>query len=193
VTTHLDVTERQLAEDKLAYLAGHDALTGLANRALVIDTLERRLQQPGCFALIFVDLDRFKPVNDECGHACGDELLRQVADRLRRCVRETDTIARFGGDEFIVVQAQIGRPEDASIMAARIVDTIAAPFRLENNRVRISASVGIAIAPQDGRTADSLLKHADLALYGSKQAGRGTFSRFEQDMLGRRRLQLASS
>jgi diguanylate cyclase (GGDEF)-like protein len=144
--------------------------------------------------VLCLDLDRFKEVNDTLGHPVGDELLRAVAGRLRRCVRETDTIARLGGDEFAIVQISRTQPTDATALASRIIEAIDAPFDIDGHRVAVGTSVGIAIAPTDGTDPDQLLKNADLALYRAKSDGRGTYRFFEQEMdqrmQARRKLEL---
>jgi diguanylate cyclase (GGDEF)-like protein len=130
----------------------------------------------------YLDLDHFKNINDTLGHSMGDQLLKGVADRLRACVRETDTIARLGGDEFAIVQTQIGEPEDAATFARRVREALAVPFDLDGHHVITDASIGISVAPDDGADPDLLLKNADMALYGAKSDGRGTFRFFEPDM-----------
>ncbi len=182
VTTHLDVTERQNAEDRLAYLAQHDALTGLANRARALDVLARHIEHKAPVSVLCLDLDRFKAVNDTLGHAHGDDLLQQVAARLRTCLRETDTIARLGGDEFAIVKPPGNRRLDDARLARRIIAAIGAPFALGDHRVQIGASIGIATASRGAATAKTLLRQADTALYRAKAEGRGTFRVFDPDM-----------
>ena len=134
------------------------------------------------FAILCVDLDRFKTINDTFGHQAGDVILRQVTDRLLSCTREVDTVARTGGDEFVVLQANVGRPEDVTPMAERILDAMTTPCDINGNPVVIGASIGIALAPSDGASAEELLGHADLALYRSKSNGRNDFRFFDAEI-----------
>jgi diguanylate cyclase (GGDEF)-like protein len=192
-----DITDRRMAEAKINQLARYDALTGLPNRALFRDQMDvsvTNLRRRGPFAIHFVDLDEFKEVNDTLGHPCGDELLCVVADRLRNAVRSSDLVARFGGDEFVVLQYPLGHPKEAAALAERIVAELALPFQISGNEVVIGASIGIALAPRDGTDADLLLKNADMALYRAKSDGRRAWRFFEQGMdvmaQARRSLQL---
>ncbi len=177
VTT--DITEHKLAEERIQRVAHHDSLTGLPNRALFNDRLHQAIslakRDSRQFALLFLDLDRFKPVNDTLGHTAGDELLKGVAARIRRQVRESDTVARIGGDEFTVILSDIDRREDVAIIARKAIAALAAPFRLGNckHSVEIGTSIGIAIYPADGRDADTLVRAADTAMYSAKPAGNG--------------------
>ena len=185
VTTHEDITERRRVERKIVHMAHHDALTDLPNRVLLGEWIERALKrlEPGRgLAVHYIDLDHFKTVNDTLGHPVGDELLLLVADRLRRNVRENELVARVGGDEFAVVQIGIAEPGEAAALARRIRDTIAAPYNLNGHIAVVDASIGIALAPADGREPATLMKHADLALYRAKAEGRGAFRLFEPDM-----------
>jgi diguanylate cyclase (GGDEF)-like protein len=183
VATHEDVTEAVHAEEQIKYMAGHDPLTGLPNRALLREKIDRELAVSGkTTALLCLDLDRFKEVNDTLGHAVGDVLLKAVADRLTACLREGDSIARLGGDEFVVFQTNVGSRDQASVLAQRIVEVIDKAFIIDGKSIRIGVSIGIAIAPDDGDLADSLLRHADTALYKAKSNGRGTFCFFEPAM-----------
>ena len=175
VTTHLDVTERQNAEDQLAYLAHHDLLTGLANRLTLHETLKRDLEAGIRFGLLALDLDRFKLVNDTLGHAAGDELLTQVGRRLIAATPPDALVARVGGDEFLVrckLESHGSQPHD---VAMAVIEALAVPFKLQENMAEIGASVGIAYAPEDGNTCDTLMRHADVALYHAKSAQRGTY------------------
>src|SRR5436190_4153248 len=192
-----DITDRRMAEAKINQLARYDALTGLPNRALFRDQMDASvtsLRRRGPFAIHFIDLDEFKGVNDTLGHPCGDELLCVVADRLRKAVRGSDIVARFGGDEFVVLQYPLGYPKEAAALAERIVAELAEPFRISGNEVVIGASIGIALAPRDGTDADLLLKNADMALYRAKSDGRRAWRFFEHGMdvmaQARRNLQL---
>ncbi len=185
VATHEDITERRRAEARIVYLAGHDQLTDLPNRVLLREKLEAVLAkaaQGGSFAVHCLDLDRFKAVNDTLGHSMGDELLKQVAERLRNAVREDNVVARLGGDEFAVVQCELDRPEAASALANRIIEVIGEPYYIDGQRIVIGTSVGVALAPGDGLDPDQLLKNADLALYRAKEDGRGTVRFFERGM-----------
>jgi diguanylate cyclase (GGDEF)-like protein/PAS domain S-box-containing protein len=180
-----DVTERKQAEQKIAHMAHHDMLTGLANRVLFCDELDRalvRVRRGERIAILYLDLDHFKRVNDTFGHLVGDELLRQAADRLRECVRDSDLIARLGGDEFAILQGALEEPCDAAALAARIHRALSAPFQLEEHQVMAGVSVGISIAPDDAADQQVLLKFADLALYGAKESGRGTYHFYEPEL-----------
>ncbi len=186
VATHEDITEQRLAEVKIEYMAHHDALTDLANRVLLNERLDqalvRRVDGEDMVAVHHLDLDQFKAVNDTFGHPAGDKLLKIVAERLRGLIRPTDTIARMGGDEFVILQAPITELAQATSLAQSIVELISEPFDLDGHQAVIGASVGIAISPGDGSTSDSLLRNADLALYRAKGDGRGTFRFFEPAM-----------
>ena len=185
VTTHHDITEQRRSEAKIAYMALHDSLTGLPNRALLNERLEHaivRAKRGEIIATHLLDLDLFKTVNDTLGHAAGDKLLQMVAERLRALVRETDTVARMGGDEFAIVQIGISEPADATSLALRVIDSISAPYAIDEHQVVIGASVGIAIGPQDSDSPEQLMRSADMALYRAKGDGRGTFRFFEQQM-----------
>jgi diguanylate cyclase (GGDEF)-like protein len=180
-----DITERRNAEARISHLARYDELTALPNRVNFRDEIERLLTVPHdtvrLSALLFVDLDQFKQVNDTLGHPCGDQLLCAVADRLREMLRPEDFVARFGGDEFVVFQQNIKSTEDAGRLARRIVDRLSERYEIDNHLVEIGASVGIAMnAP--GVSADTLLKNADMALYRAKADGRGTFCFFRDEM-----------
>ena len=183
VATHEDVTDAVRAEEQIKYMAGHDPLTGLPNRTLLREKIDRELAASGkTTALLCLDLDRFKEVNDTLGHAVGDLLLKAVADRLTACLREGDSIARLGGDEFVVFQADVESRDQASTLARRIVDVVDRTFIIDGKPIHIGVSIGIAMAPGDGDIADSLLRHADTALYRAKANGRGTFCFFETAM-----------
>ena len=184
VATHQDITEQRRSELKIAHMAHHDALTGLANRVLLNQRLEHalaRCARDEMAAIHHVDLDQFKAVNDTLGHPGGDKLLKMVADRLRMLVRDGDTIARMGGDEFAIVQVAAG-PADATALAQRVIAAIGEPFDIDGHRTGVGASIGIAVGPGDGQTPDELLRNADLALYRAKADGRGTFRFFEPEM-----------
>jgi diguanylate cyclase (GGDEF)-like protein len=185
VATHEDITEQRQSEVKIEYMAHHDALTDLANRVLLNDRLEHalaRIQNDQLVAVHHLDLDQFKSVNDTFGHPCGDKLLRIVAERLRCLVAEADTIARMGGDEFVIVQAAIADPTDATSLAQRVIDALSEPYDIDGQQAVIGVSIGISVGPGDGSNTDKLLRNADLALYRAKSDGRGTFRFFEPAM-----------
>jgi diguanylate cyclase (GGDEF)-like protein len=179
-----DVTERRNAEARITHLARYDELTGLPNRTNFRDEIEHLLAAPHradqLSALLFIDLDQFKQVNDTLGHPCGDQLLCAVADRLRAMLRPEDFVARFGGDEFVVFQQNIRSPDEAAALARRIVDHLSERYKIDNHLVEIGASIGIAMT--SGVSADTLLKNADMALYRAKADGRGTFCFFRDEM-----------
>ena len=182
---HEDVTLPHQARQREAYLARHDSLTGLPNRAHLAEQLATQLPRTARgdeLALLLLDLDRFKNVNDTLGHALGDALLCQVAQRLRAHVREGDLVARLGGDEFAVLQTGSGQPAAATTLAQRLIEVLSQPFELDGHQAHIGCSVGIALAPFDGDTAEVLLKNADLAMYRAKGAGRGVLRFFEPEM-----------
>jgi diguanylate cyclase (GGDEF)-like protein len=180
-----DITERQQAEARISHLARYDELTALPNRLNFRDEIERLLAVPQgaarLSALLFVDLDQFKQVNDTLGHPCGDRLLSMVANRLREMLRPEDFVARFGGDEFVVFQQNIDSAEDAAVLARRIVDRLSERYEIDRHMVEIGASIGIATT-SPGVKADHLLKNADMALYRAKSSGRGTFCFFREEM-----------
>ena len=181
VATYEDVTERRQAETQIMHMARHDALTNLPNRLLFREQMEQSLARGEKLAVLFIDLDRFKNVNDTLGHPVGDALLCAVTKRLQLAVRGADTVARLGGDEFAVIQIG-GRPTDATELAARIIDSISQAFDVHGHQVMIGTSVGIAIAPTDGNEPDQLLRNADMALYRAKSEGRGTYHFFQPEM-----------
>ncbi len=185
VTTHEDISERRHAEKQIAYMAHHDAVTDLPNRILFRERVEdalKRVPRGERVAMLCLDLDRFKAVNDTLGHPVGDALLRSVATRLTASVREGDTVARFGGDEFAVLQIGGPQPEGAIVLAQRLVEALGVPYEIDGQQVIIGTSIGIAIAPMDGPDADQLHKNADTALYRAKSEGRGTYRFFEPEM-----------
>jgi len=182
-----DVTERKRSEQRIAFMAHHDVLTGLANRLAIMEKIEeavaRQRRRGDPFAVLLLDLDRFKHVNDTLGHAVGDALLRETAARLKASLRDTDVLARLGGDEFAIVQdRENNQREAASALADRITDVIAKPFYIEGNEVNIATSIGIALAPEHAANSDSLMKMADLALYRAKSAGRNGYRFFDPEM-----------
>ena len=186
VATYEDISERRRVEARIHFMAHHDALTSLPNRIHFEDRLGQLLkgvrQQDGHLAVLCLDLDHFKDVNDSLGHPAGDQLLKQVAQRALGCVRGGDVVARLGGDEFAILQSSPRQPEHAEALARRLVQTLGAPYDIDGTRVVIGASVGIAVAKGDGRDVSHLLKHADIALYKAKGEGRGMFRLFEDEM-----------
>jgi diguanylate cyclase (GGDEF)-like protein len=185
IATHEDITERRQAEASIVFMAHHDALTRLANRLLFHERLEQAVDgagRGGKCAVLCLDLDRFKLINDTLGHQVGDGLLQAVADRLQACVRETDTVARLGGDEFAIVQSAIERPEDAELLATRIITAFGVPFEIDEHTIVAGTSVGVAMAPGDGTSPGKLLKNADIALYLAKTEGRSKVRFFEPEM-----------
>jgi diguanylate cyclase (GGDEF)-like protein/PAS domain S-box-containing protein len=181
-----DISERRHAEAEMRHITRHDALTGLPNRKTLAARLSellpeaRRHQQR--LAVLVIDLDHFKLINDALGHRIGDEVLLQVAQRLARLFRDNDYVARFGGDEFVVILPVIGSPADAATVAKKIVDALAAPFTVEEHELHTSPSIGIALFPSDGDDGDSLLKNADTAMYHAKAVGRNDFQFFASEM-----------
>jgi diguanylate cyclase (GGDEF)-like protein len=185
VATHEDITERRRAEAEVAYMARHDALTGLPNRPHFreqANAMLGRAKRGEDVAILCLDIDHFKSVNDTLGHPLGDLLLRAVADRLRECVRETDLIARLGGDEFAIVQVGAAQPTGATNLASRLIDAVGAPYDLDGHQLVVGLSIGIALAPADGSESRQLLKNADMALYRAKSDGRGVYRFFEPAM-----------
>jgi diguanylate cyclase (GGDEF)-like protein len=186
VATHEDITEQRQSEVKIEYMAHHDSLTDLANRVLLNERLEQalghRIHREEIVAVHHLDLDQFKAVNDTFGHLAGDKLLKIVARRLRGLVRDTDTIARMGGDEFVIVQGPIRDPAEATSLAQRIIALISEPYDIDGHQAVIGVSIGIAVGPGDGLRPDKLLRNADLALYRAKGDGRGQFRFFEPAM-----------
>ncbi len=177
-----DITERKRAEEELTYMATHDSLTGLPNRMLFSDRLAQALAQAHRrkkkFAVMLLDLDHFKDVNDSLGHSVGDQLLRAVGNRLRGLLRKGDTIARVGGDEFLLLVSEIARLKDVKTVAQKILDAFQKSVVFDSHTLQISASIGVAIYPDDGDNDDTLLHHADIAMYRAKEKGRGNYQRF---------------
>ncbi|MBI5815004.1 MAG: diguanylate cyclase [Nitrospinae bacterium] len=182
VGIYTDHTERKLKEQKLEFLANHDPLTGLPNRMAFRDRLEMAIERASRFktmvALMYIDLDRFKPVNDELGHNVGDAVLREVAHRLRSCLRKVDTVARLGGDEFVVIMQDVVEVENINATAVKILAEIEAPVMALGHVCNIGCSVGIALYPYDGGEADALIKRADECMYLAKEGGRGAYRFF---------------
>ncbi|HVY04771.1 MAG TPA: EAL domain-containing protein [Burkholderiales bacterium] len=181
-----DVSQRKDMDARVRFLAHHDLLTGLPNRTLFQDRLQQALasakRMQSRVALLFIDLDRFKYVNDSFGHRAGDILLQTVAARLRGCVRETDTVCRHAGDEYLIVLSALREPTEAGLVAEKVVHTFDEAFDLESHEVRISASVGISVYPDDGQTMEDLIRNADAAMYHSKKSGRNRFEFFTQEL-----------
>lgn len=174
-----DITHLKEQEKRLRFDAQHDQLTGLPNRSLFFDRLTQCLTNTRTnhnkSAVLFVDLDKFKPVNDTYGHVVGDQLLKMVANNMVQSVRAEDTVARMGGDEFTVILRNVSQKEDAGVLANKLIDLLSTPFTIENQAIQIGASIGIAIFPEDGNTMEQLLEKADVAMYTAKNAGRNQF------------------
>jgi len=186
-----DITERQAAEERLHQLAHFDALTGLPNRGVLQDRLDQALLAAGrssrMVGVFFLDLDHFKPINDQHGHEVGDRVLKAVAERLRVCLRSTDTIARLGGDEFVVVAQGLHSSDDASQLAQKILDHLRQPMAIDELDIAVTPSIGVAVYPVLDADAESLLRYADSAMYQAKQAGRGRYHLFETELAPERK------
>ncbi len=182
----IDITQRKAAEEQIRSLAYYDALTRLPNRILLQDRLAQALARADRgqdkIALFFLDLDRFKVVNDSLGHSVGDLLLQEVAERLKRQTREQDTVARLGGDEFVIVLSGVKQIKDAAITAERVMNDLSSAFVIQGHSLNVSCSLGISIFPNDGRDGETLVKHADAAMYCAKENGRNNFQFFTQNM-----------
>jgi diguanylate cyclase (GGDEF)-like protein len=184
VHTFEDITARKIAEEKALHLASHDVLTDLPNRRMLnsrLDALSERSQESG-FSVFFVDLDRFKSVNDTLGHSAGDKLLLAVTKRLRSCVRSVDTVARLGGDEFAIIAPDMVDENAAAVLAHRLISAVSRPYEIDGSSLVIGASIGIAMAPRDGGGPEHLIRQADLALYQAKAAGKGCYRFFTPSM-----------
>jgi len=205
IGTVQDITERKQAEQvlqekdaHLEYVAYHDALTGLPNRTLLMDRLRHGISRAdrteNRLAVLFIDLDRFKTINDSLGHAIGDGVLQAAADRLKALVREGDTLSRLGGDEFVILLENVRDGQDAATVAEKIIQALEKVLVVGNYPLHISASIGISLYPQDGKDAETLMKHADAAMYKAKESGRNAFHFYEQGITERamRRIQLES-
>jgi diguanylate cyclase (GGDEF)-like protein len=182
----MDITDRKVAEQRIAHMAHHDALTGLPNRVLLRDRIQQAIAQAHRngmqIAVLFIDLDRFKTINDSLGHQLGDRLLQSVASRILVCVREGDTVSRVGGDEFVIVIPAIESSSDASSVASKILEVLGNAFHLHGNDLHVAASIGTSMYPGDGSDAETLMRNADTAMYHAKDSGRGNFQFFTQHM-----------
>jgi len=197
VGTFTDITRLRKSQEQLEHLARHDALTGLPNRLLLLSRLEHATEQiqrhGGLGAVLFIDLDRFKIVNDSLGHPAGDELLKGVAERLRGRLRESDTLARLGGDEFVAVLEEVGGAEQAGAVAQGLIERLSEPFNIAGgHEVYVGLSIGISLFPLDGRCAQDLIQQADAALYAAKEGGRGTFRFYRTELTGAAQKRLAT-
>jgi len=177
-----DITERKSWESRIYSLAYSDSLTGLPNRLLLRDRLEHAIaaaqRNRTLVGVLFLDLDRFKTVNDSFGHHAGDQLLRDIGERTRGCVREIDTVSRLGGDEFVVVLPELRDSLDAGAVARKILSAVAEPYRIESHDVAVTPTPGISLYPQDGVDAETLLRNADTAMYHAKEGGKNRFEYF---------------
>ena len=186
VLTSRDVSERKKAQERAQYVSQHDVLTGLPNRLLMQDRLHQAITQArrngGLVALMFIDLDRFKLVNDSFGHVIGDALLKQVAARLTHCLRDTDTVARLGGDEFTIMLPDAASAQVVGEVAQRVLSDFTQPFNDGEQEMYVSASIGISLFPRDGASSDELVKHADTAMYSAKDSGRNNYRYFTEDL-----------
>ncbi len=185
LATHEDVTERQRSEERIAHMARHDALTDLPNRTLLLEQLNheiKRVKRGECLAVLCLDLDHFKSVNDALGHHIGDELLKLVGERLRGCTRELDVVARMGGDEFAIIMTQMEQATDAAALSKRIRKSVIKPYQIEGHQIVTDISIGISVAPMDAVELGELMRNADMAMYDAKADGRGTFRFFEPEM-----------
>jgi diguanylate cyclase (GGDEF)-like protein/PAS domain S-box-containing protein len=185
-----DITARKAAEAQVKFMAYHDALTGLPNRMLFMDRLENALagarRKPARVAVLFLDLDRFKYVNDTLGHSAGDEMLEQIAGRLRRCLREEDTVARVGGDEFLVMLREVSNRDEIETATERIREEMSKSFTIQNHPLSLGCSIGISLCPDDGYDAEELIQKADEAMYAAKESSSSNRVRFFCNGMGRR-------
>jgi diguanylate cyclase (GGDEF)-like protein/PAS domain S-box-containing protein len=199
ITAVRDIAERKAAEQRMLHVASHDTLTGLANRTLLEDRIRlaiaRSARSGDYVGVLFIDLDHFKTINDSLGHHVGDRLLQTVAQRIRACLRNDDTVARQGGDEFIVVLPGVQRFEDIGMVAGKIIHSVSAPYSIEGYELHTSASVGVSVFPEDGEDAEALMRNSDIAMYYAKSVGRGNFQFFAPEMnrVAAERLQLETN
>jgi diguanylate cyclase (GGDEF)-like protein/PAS domain S-box-containing protein len=181
-----DASQSQVMLERMAYLAQHDALTGLPNRALLTERLSRAIglarRHHHLVALLYLDLDAFKPINDSLGHALGDSLLQAVATRLQDCMRDIDTVCRQGGDEFVILLAEIRQPDDAIKVADKLLAVLGRPYRIQDHELLITLSIGISLYPDDADDADTLMHNADTAMYHTKRNGRNGHQCFTAEM-----------
>ena len=184
--TLADITERKLAEEELVYMATHDQLTGLSNRALFNDRLAveltRARRNPKKLAVMLLDLDEFKEINDEFGHSFGDKLLKAVSRCLSGLLRESDTVARMGGDEFLLLLSEVVHVDDVANIAQKIIDAIQKPILVDGHELNITTSLGIAVYPEGGQDADTLIKNADIAMYYVKKYGRNGYQLYSSNI-----------
>jgi diguanylate cyclase (GGDEF)-like protein/PAS domain S-box-containing protein len=184
-----DITERKEREERVRHLAHHDALTDLPNRALLNDRIAQAVslaeRNRTRVAVMFLDLDRFKTVNDSLGHSVGDKLLREVSSRLKSCMRASDTVSRLGGDEFVILMPNVTDSEDVAVTAGKVLDAVARPYNIDGHELVSTPSVGISVYPADGADVDTLLRNADAAMYHAKETGRNNYQFFTQDMNAR--------
>lgn len=186
IGTHVDITERKAMEEQMRQMAHYDPLTGLPNRSLIADRIQQTLalarRDQSLFALMFLDLDKFKPINDTLGHEVGDLLLKEVAQKLRLSIRASDTVARIGGDEFVVLLPSIEQELDAKVVAEKILHALNQPFQLSDHTLNISTSIGIAVYPLHGDDEKLLLINADIAMYHAKKHGKNNAQIYHHDM-----------
>jgi len=184
-----DITERKEREERVRHLAHHDALTDLPNRVLLTDRITQAVslaeRNRTRVAVMFLDLDRFKTVNDSLGHSVGDKLLQEVSSRLRLCMRTSDTVSRLGGDEFVILMPDMAYPGDIAVAAQKVLDAVSRPYNIDGHELVSTPSVGIAVYPGDGADVDTLLRNADAAMYHAKENGRNNYQFFTQDMNAR--------
>ncbi|MEK7207308.1 MAG: GGDEF domain-containing protein, partial [Pseudomonadota bacterium] len=186
VGTIQDITASRRAQERLNYLAYYDTLTGLPNRVLLQDRLHQAMleahRRDRLVAVMFLDLDRFKVINDTLGHDVGDALLKEVAGRLTTCVRAGDTISRLGGDEFTVILANVAHVDDVSRVAQKIIDSFIPPFQIAGREMFMSTSIGITLCPLDDSSLENLMRNADAAMYHAKEMGRNTFQFYTAEL-----------
>jgi diguanylate cyclase (GGDEF)-like protein len=186
VAVFSDISQRKRDEEQIRRQANYDALTGLPNRSLFFDRLNQAVisarREKWLLGLLFVDLDRFKAVNDTFGHVMGDEILQEVGERLKECVRDSDTVARLGGDEFVVLAQDLAEVNDAALVADKIIEQMAMPFSINGRKVTLGASIGITIYPEDTNSAEEMMRNADMAMYRAKEGGRNRYQFFTVGM-----------